>query len=137
MKSIKKQSDKPLLPVKPTDKPKPEELLVVASSLVATAQSCLLSPSAVIATLRCALDIYAQNAINRGFSVEVVEQCEKLGQAMAKVMIDSGKAKANMSAGSGLVDASGAPIQAEGLSSDDVTEETVTTEGAEEVVTSG
>ena len=103
----------PKLPIEPTNKPSPEELLKVSTALVTLSQTCLLSPSAVIASLRCALDLYAQNAINRGFDVGTVQECEKLGQALAKALLESGTVKSGKVQTSGLVDASGAPIQSE------------------------
>lgn len=113
MKPIKAPSSAPKLPIEPTNKPGPEELLKVSTALVNLSQSCLLSPSAVIASLRCALDLYAQNAINRGFDLGTVQECEKLGQALAKALLDSGAVKSGKVQTSGLVDASGAPIQTE------------------------
>lgn len=111
MKAIKKPSSQ--LPIEPTQKPKPEELLKVSTAVVNLAQSCLLSPSAVIAALRCSLDLYAQNALNRGFDVGTVQECEKLGQALAKAFMDAGGVKAPVAATPGLVDASGMPMKAE------------------------
>lgn len=113
MKKIKATEAAPVLPITPTDKPNPEQLLKVSTALVQLAQSCLLSPSATIAALRCSLDLYAQNAINRGFDVNTVQECEKLGQALAKAMFDSGAVKAPKIQASPLVDASGAPLQTE------------------------
>jgi hypothetical protein len=108
MKPVKVPSSAPKLPIEPRNKPSPEELLKVSTALVNLSQSCLLSPSAVIASLRCALDLYAQNAINRGFDAATVQECEKLGQALAKALLDSGVVKGAKT--SGLVDASGAPL---------------------------
>jgi hypothetical protein len=110
MKPIKAPPAAPKLPIEPTHKPSPEELLKVSTALVNLSQSCLLSPSAVIASLRCALDLYAQNAINRGFDVSTVQECEKLGQALAKALLDSGVVKGAKVQTLGLVDANGAPI---------------------------
>lgn len=112
MKAIKKIRSGSDLPISPTQKPKPEDAIKVAVSLVSTAQACLLSPSAVIASLRCALDLYAQNAINKGFDVDTVGECEKMGQALAKAFMDAGGVKQTLSV-SPLVDASGAPLQSE------------------------
>lgn len=108
MKAIKHRTE---LPIKPTAKPTPEEILTVAGHLVSVTQSSLLSPSAVVSAIRCALDVYAQNLINQGFDPKIVEQCEALGQAMAKVVVESKKTKAPLSSGGGLLDANGNAIQ--------------------------
>jgi hypothetical protein len=98
------------LPIKPTSKPKPEEILSVAMHNVAIAQDSLLSPSAVIAALRTALDLYTQNTINMGFDPKIAEHCESLGQAIAKKVLESKTIKTKVQtvgAQSPLVDASG------------------------------
>ena len=110
MKDIKKPRAS-TLPIEPTAKPSPEDLLKVAISLVKMSQECILSPSAVIAVLRCSLDVYTQNAMNRGFDLNTAQECERLGQALAKAFLDANAKKMQVPA-SPLVDASGAPLQA-------------------------
>lgn len=91
-------------------KPSPEDLVRVSSAVVALTQSCLLSPSAVIASLRASLDLYTQHAINRGFDVATAEQCERLGQAIAKKMLESDVVKKQQVQQIPLVDAAGNPL---------------------------
>lgn len=125
MKPIKSQTATSPLPITPTNKPSPEELLKVSTALVALSQACLLSPSAVIASLRCALDLYSLNAVNRGFDVVTVQECEKLGQALAKALLDSGAVKLGKAQTSGLVDVTGAPIPSSPVSTELNTSTTV------------
>jgi hypothetical protein len=105
---IKKKSSG--LPIKPTAKPDTMDMVKVSAYLVSQAQKCLLGPAPVIAALRAALDIYAQNAINRGFDVAAVAECEKLGQAVAKAVLGSSMMKNGKIEAPPLVDAQGNPI---------------------------
>lgn len=93
MKSIKNKGDLPVLPIQPTDQPRGDDIAKVAMSVVAMTQACILSPAAVVSTLRCALDLYTANATGSGFDEAVVAECEVLGAKLAESIMASGIVK--------------------------------------------
>lgn len=112
MKPIGKKST---LPIKPTDKPNPQAMAVVATAAINMVQKSILSPAAVIATLKCAYDLYLNNALSLGFSKEAAAECEKLGATLALALKKSGVVKTGGESpiavpDSGLVSVSGEPL---------------------------
>jgi len=81
--------------IKPTEKPSPVDMTKVATDLVMQAQKCILSPSAMVGVLSCALELYAQNLEESGFDPEVVKQSRMLGADMATMIHKSGVVKSN------------------------------------------
>ena len=90
MKPIGKKST---LPIKPTDKPNPQAMAVVATAAINMVQKSILSPAAVIATLKCAFDLYRTNAVALGFDEAAAIECDKLGTELAEAMRKSGAIK--------------------------------------------
>lgn len=88
---IKKK--KPVLPIKPTAKPSPQDMAVVATHLINVVQKTILSPASVIGTLSCALELYKQNAVAIGFEQKVADECSTLGLELAKALRASGAVK--------------------------------------------
>ncbi len=83
------------LPIRPTDKPKPQDMATVAIAAINVVQKSILSPAAVIATLKCAFDLYRQNAVLIGFDEAAAVECEKLGAQLAEAMRASGAVKSH------------------------------------------
>lgn len=92
MKPLKKKRGRNNI-IKPTEKPSPQEMILVAMDVVNTVQKLILSPSAVIATLSCALDLYVKNVIAKGFDNETATQCVNLGVDMAEMIRQKGLVK--------------------------------------------
>lgn len=92
MKPINKAS-KIGLPIKPTEKPQPQDMAAVALAIINTTQKSILSPAAVMATLKCAYDLYRTNAVALGFHEEAAVECDKLGAQLAEAMRRSGAIK--------------------------------------------
>jgi hypothetical protein len=110
MKAIGQKS---ALPIKPTEKPQPQEMATVAVAVVNVVQQSILSPAAVIATLRCAYDLYRTNALALGFNEEAATHCDNLGAQLAEAMRKSGAVKTASPIAvpdTGLVAPNGAPI---------------------------
>lgn len=84
---------KPTLPIKPTSKPSPQDMAVVAMHLINVVQNTILSPASVIGTLSCALELYKQNAVAIGFDPKVADECSTLGLDLAKALRASGAVK--------------------------------------------
>lgn len=93
MKHLKKKKRDRNNIIKPTEKPSPQEMILVAMDVVNTVQKLILSPSAVIATLSCALDLYVKNVIAKGFDNETATQCVNLGVDMAEMIRQKGLVK--------------------------------------------
>lgn len=81
------------LPIRPVEKPSTKDMTIVSMHLVSIAQRAILSPSAVIATLQCALDLYTNNAIETGFDDKVAMECQVLGARLADAILKSGAVK--------------------------------------------
>lgn len=77
------------LPIKPTQKPDGEEISAVAMAALDIAQHSLLSPAAVVSSLRCALEVYERNIEAKGFDPVIIEKCEALGVEMARVLLET------------------------------------------------
>ena len=113
MKPIGKKST---LPIKPTDKPNPQAMALVATAAINMVQKSILSPAAVIATLKCAYDLYLNNALSLGFDKETAAECDKLGSTLALALKKSGAVKTGGGESpiampdSGLVSVSGEPL---------------------------
>ena len=84
---IFKRSMAPL--IRPTAKPQPSEMATVAMGLIGICQNSIPSPAAVVATLRCALDLYVHNLTSKGFDPQVVVECQNLGEKLADTMYSS------------------------------------------------
>ncbi len=108
MKAITKKSDKLKLPIKPTKKPNGTDISEVALHVLDIAQFSLLSPAAVVSSLRCALAIYEEHMHAKGFSEEAIKQCEVLGVDLAHMIL-----KPKEQPAPGLVDSLGAPLTQE------------------------
>jgi len=111
MSTIKKKT---ALPIKPTDRPNPQAMAVVATAAINMVQKSILSPAAVIATLKCAYDLYLNNALSLGFDQAAAVECEKLGATLAVALQKSGVVKTGGSPiatpGTGLVSPNGTPL---------------------------
>jgi hypothetical protein len=106
---------KPSTPIKPTEQPKPQEMAAVAIAAVNVVQTSLLSPAAVIATLKCAYDLYRENALALGFNEQAAVECDTLGEQLAQAMRASGAVKSRSPSpiavpDSGLVSPNGTPL---------------------------
>lgn len=99
--------------IRPTDKPTPQDMVTVATALVTEAQKALLSPSAVIAALYCAYDLYAENAKASGFDADTADKCRQLGLDIAEAVRKSGIVKTRSVVAarpSGIVGPDGVPL---------------------------
>ncbi len=105
---MKKVPYTPKLPIKPTAKPKGDDIAKVAMASLDVSQLSLLSPAAVITALRCALDVYERNVFARGMTMEVIQQCEDLGEQMAELLLRPKTKKEP-----GIVDSTGAELTKE------------------------
>jgi len=76
-----------VLPIQPTEKPSPQDVMIVAQAAIDIAQRCLLNPGAVISCLKAAGDAYARNAENMGMPKDLVEQSEVLGLAIGGALL--------------------------------------------------
>ena len=93
-KNIKVRGKKgPPLPIKPTENPSPQEVMIVAQAALDIVQQSIRNPAAIITCLKAADEAYARNAELQGMDPEVVEECEVLGLKLASVMIQMQKAK--------------------------------------------
>ncbi len=113
-KTVKREKEI-LLPITPTAKPRGDDLTKVSLALIQMAQACILSPAAVVSTLRCALDLYTTNITRTGFDEEVITECEVMGAKLAEAILESGLIKDKSKPAievpaSGLVGADGKPL---------------------------
>jgi hypothetical protein len=104
---------KPSLPIKPTQKPNGQDLATVAMATLDLTQHSLLSPSAVVTALKCALTVYETSIMAKGFDPDVVAACEKLGTEMAEALLKPKEQPAIVVQESTLVDMDGNPLQIE------------------------
>jgi hypothetical protein len=99
VRKIKRPSG-PALPIKPTGKPSPQEVMLVTQAMLDIVQRSLLNPAAVISALKCAEATYCTNAETQGMSAANIENSQVLGITLSKVML---KAHEDKTPRSGIV----------------------------------
>ena len=87
VKKLKKPPQRGIpLPIKPTEHPKPQDVMLVAHAVLEIVQRSILNPAAVISVLKAAEDVYVSNARDKGMPDDVIENSQVLGITLSQVM---------------------------------------------------